>query len=202
MNAHYMNFWLPQHTSDKPKPPAKLSIVSGFRSFAGQTKIATGALAKEALFKQTSTDDEIENAILNVMKTISLPAFSRHAWGTEIDVVSATRTDWEGTGTFVSLIPFLKDEAPRFGFYHPYSDKRLSATLPHYENEPWHLSYWSLAAALQAAYMKRITGKILDNLIARTAKAIHGGVDEARLKAILATMGLMSFQGNVAPPPR
>ena len=204
MRRHYKNFWLPLHSKDKPKPPGEklFTIVSGFRSFARQTPITTGALAKEALFKQTNTDDEIKEAILKVMKTISLPGFSRHAWGTEIDVVSATRTEWEGNGPFVSLIPFLKEEAPRFGFYHPYSDKRLSATLPHYEDEPWHLSYWTFAAALQAEYMRKITGAVLDKLIAKTAKAIKGGVDEKRLIGILAGMNLTSFQSNVAPPPK
>jgi hypothetical protein len=102
----------------------------------------------------------------------------------------------------VPLISFLSTEASKFGFYHPYSNQRLSAQLPHYENEPWHLSYWSLATALQEEYMKRITGQVLDNLIARTAKAIHGGIDEKRMKQILGGMNLTSFQSNVAPPPK
>jgi hypothetical protein len=54
----------------------------------------------------------------------------------------------------VPVIPFLVDEAPKFGFYHPYSDQRLSATLPHYENEPGIFLTGSLATALQEEYMK------------------------------------------------
>jgi hypothetical protein len=109
--------------------------------------------------------------------------------------------DAAGVAAVEQHSPFFRDEAVKFGFYHPYSDSRLSATLPHYENEPWHLSYWSLATALQEEYLKRITGQVLDGLLARTAKAIHGSIDDKRLKGILAGMNLTSFQSNVAPPP-
>jgi hypothetical protein len=201
MNVFYKRAWLPQQPkSDQKKLPKALPFSNEFRSFSRQAGITGGALGKEPLFKSIRTDDEIKEAILNVMKTISLPGFSRHAWGTEIDLDPAVRTAWEGTGNMVPLIPFLKTEAFNFGFYHPYSDKRLSDQLPHYENEPWHLSYWPLATALQQEYMKRITGAVLDNLIARTARALHGAIDEKRLKTILAGMQLTSFQGNVAPP--
>ncbi len=203
MNAFYKKVWLPRQPKDvKKKLPAALTLNNDFRSFEKQTTIASGALKKEALFKSANTDDEIKQAILNVMKTISLPGFSRHAWGTEIDLDPPTRTEWEGSGKFVPLIAFLNAEAASFGFYHPYSDQRLSATLPHYENEPWHLSYWSFAQALQEEYLKRITGTVLDNLLARTAKAIHSSIDETRMTKILAGMNLTSFQSNVAPPPK
>jgi len=203
MNRFYQDAWLPQQSKAARKTlPAKLKVDNDFRSFGDQTLIASGALKKESKFKSGSTDDEIQKAIFHVMETISMPGFSRHAWGTEIDLVPPSRKEWQGTGSMVPVIPFLVDEAPKFGFYHPYSDQRLSATLPHYENEPWHLSYWSLATALQEEYMKRITGTVLDNLIARTAKAIHGSIDEGRMKTILAGMNLTSFQSNVATPPK
>jgi len=203
MNAHYEKVWWPQQPlAVQKKLPSRLKRNNDFRSFEKQTGIASGALGKDALFKATSTDDEIKQAILNMMKTISLPGFSRHAWGTEIDLDPPTRTEWEGSGALVPVIPFLTTEAARFGFYHPYSDQRLSATLPHYENEPWHLSYWSFAATLQEEYLNRITGTVLDNLIARTAKAIGGKIDAKRLKGILIGMNLTSFQSDVAPPPK
>ena len=202
MKAFYEKAWRPQQSAaiKKQLPPGSLTFSNEFRSFADQTRIAGGALAKESLFKASSADEEIKQAILNVMKTISLPGFSRHAWGTEIDLDPPKRAEWEGSGSKVPLIPFLTSEAFRFGFYHPYSDKRLSSQLPHYENEPWHLSYWPFATALQQEYMKRITSTVLDKLISRTAKALHGTIDEARLKTILTGMDLTSFQSNVAAP--
>jgi hypothetical protein len=203
MNAFYKNAWLPRQSDAVKKTlPSRLDLNNDFRSFETQSTIAGGALGKEALYKTTSTDDEIKQAILNVMQTISMPGFSRHAWGTEIDLDPPKRAVWEAGGKRSPLVPFLKSEAPKFGFYHPYSDQRLSSVLPHYENEPWHLSYWTLATALQEEYLKRISGTVLDNLIARTAKVIKGGIDEKRLTKILAGMNLTSFQSNVAAPPK
>ena len=135
------------------------------------------------------------------MQTISVPGFSRHHWGTEIDVVSATRSDWEGNGMFIPLIPFLTNEAPKFGFFHPYSDQRPSSVLPHYQNEPWHLSYWPIANVIQQEWITRITGNVLDNLITETAKAIHGPIDVVRIERILRGIGLANFQSNIAPSP-
>jgi hypothetical protein len=202
MNAFYHAVWRPQQpASVRGTLPANLTIVSPARTFREQTRIASRALGRQALFQASSTDAEIQQAILNVMQTISLPGFSRHHWGTEIDVVSATRTDWEGTGTFVPLIPFMRDVAPQFGFFHPYSDQRPSATLPHYENEPWHLSYWPIANVLQQEWATRFTGTVLNNLISETARAIHGPIDQARMEGILGSIGLENFQTNVALSP-
>ncbi|MEJ2608246.1 MAG: DUF2817 domain-containing protein, partial [Anaerolineales bacterium] len=181
--------------------PQRLRVVSQARGFQQQSRIARRALAHQALFRSTSTDREITQAILNVMQTISLPGFSRHHWGTEIDVVSATRSDWVGSGRFVPLIPFFRDEAQRFGFFHPYSSHRPSSTLPHYQDEPWHLSYWVIADVLQQEWAARFTGHVLNNLIAQTARAVHGSIDVARIERILRTMGLQHFQTNVAPSP-
>ena len=116
-------------------------------------------------------------------------------------MVSAARTDWEGGGRSAPLIPFLATEAPGSSGSTTRTDQRLERHAPHHENEPWHLSYWTLATALQEEYLKRITGQVLDNLIARTAKAIHGGIDEKRLKSILAGMSLTSLK-HVAPAPK
>jgi hypothetical protein len=202
MGAYYRDVWRPQQPAEvRARLPGTLTIVSRFRSFGKQAAIAGEALAKEPLFAATSADEEIEQAILNVLSTISAPGFSRHAWGSDIDVVSATRSRWEGRGRFVALIPFLATEAPRFGFYHPYSDRRLSDTLPHHKDEPWHLSYWPIASAMEDAHMERISGEVLDDLITRAAKAIHGRVDEGRMRKILAAMSLPSFRSNVAPAP-
>ncbi len=213
MDAYYQEVWrpsqsadvqkrLPKSLTDQGNPKQRPAVpVSSFRSFQDQKRIASRELGKQALFQATSTDDEIKQSILNVMQTVSLPGFSRHHWGTEIDVVSATRSQWEGSGKFVPLIPFLRDEAPRFGFFHPYSDKRPSSALPHYENEPWHLSYWPIANVLQQEWARRITGTVLNNLTTETAKAVKGPIGQARMEGILQGIGLENFQTNVAPSP-
>jgi hypothetical protein len=213
MDAYYRTVWRPgQPSTIQQNLPRSLTNqripgqqparpVSGFRSFQHQANIATGKLGLQALFRSVNTDEQIKEAILNVMRTISVPGFSRHHWGTEIDVVSATASHWVGSRRFVLLIPFLRDEAARFGFFHPYSDQRPNSTLPHYENEPWHLSYWPIANVLQQEWADRFTGDVLNNLISETARNIHGPIDQARMERILRGIGLEYFQLNVARSP-
>jgi hypothetical protein len=131
-----------------------------------------------------------------------MPGFSRHHWGTEIDVVSAERPDWEGArARFAALIPFLRDEAPKFGFFQPYSSRRPNQTLPHYENEPWHLSYWPRANVLEQQWAARITGTVLDNLerlkLTAIGEALLVVVDENQI----AVEGL-DCRAGLAPPKR
>ena len=90
--------------------------------------------------------------------------------------------------------------APKFGFEHPYSSPRPNPGSPQYRDEPWHLSYAAIAHVLQEQWIARMTGATLDKLIARTAAAIRGGVDQARMEAILKGLNLPSFQSNVATP--
>jgi len=174
------------------------------RSFRGQAGIMSGELAG---LTRTSTDPDIRTAIETAMQTRSMPGFSRHHWGTDIDILSATRTDWIGTGRLVPVIPFLETEAGRFGFFHPYASAGPSSsgfptpTSPHYLDEPWHMSYFPLANVLQREWARRITGTVLDGLITRTAAAVRGAVPQATMERVLRSMNLTSFQTNVAPPP-
>ncbi len=202
LDAHYREVWRPaQPAAARARLPARLTIDSQFRSFRTQAGIAARALGRQPLFRASSTDPEIAQAIRNVMQTISLPGFSRHPWGTEIDVIDATRARWTGSGDLTPVIPFLQAEAPSFGFFHPYTQSPPDLGLPHYEDEPWHLSYWPIANVLQEQWASRITGNVLAGLIARTAAAIGGRVPAARLQAILGGMQLEHFQSNVAPSP-
>lgn len=203
MNAFYRAVWWPrvQPASARARLPRSLGIASHFRSFHQQAGIAGRALRRQPLFRPGGTDTEIAQAIRNVMRTISVPGFSRHPWGTEIDVVSTTRTRWVGSGDLVPLIPFLRDESQRFGFFHPYTQTPPVPSLPHYEDEPWHISYWPIANVLQQQWEQRITKNVLTNLITETAKAIHGPIPVADMQRILMSIGLPHFQSNVARSP-
>jgi hypothetical protein len=123
-----------------------------------------------------------------------MPGFSRHHWGTEIDVIDATRSRWTGSGDLMPVIPFLQSEAPRFGFFHPYSAGAFpSATQHHYQDEPWHISYWPLANVIAEEWRRRIVSSTLAALITRTA--------QATMERVLRGIGLSQFQTNVAPSP-
>lgn len=215
MNAYYSGVWF----GSQPAPirgslPPALSIVAstGVRDFARQAGIVDTEL-KKAL-TATSSESDIEKAILKVMETRSMPGFSRHHWGTDMDLVSAERTDWDpSTGRFRNLIPFLQEHAFRFGFFHPYTAGYTrtggqpaqagfpSPTALHYLEEPWHVSYWPIANVLQRLWLQTFTGPLLTNLIAETARAVRGSVPESTMAKVLGKIGLTSFQSNVAPSP-
>ncbi len=216
MNAFYTGVWRPSRpATERSSLPRSLSIVTGtgVRDFARQAGIVTGELGGR--LTPASTDSEIEREILRVMETRSLPGFSRHHWGTDIDIVSPTRGDWDpATGRFRALIPFLQEHAFRFGFFHPYTagyarsgGQPAQAGFPspaahHYLEEPWHLSYWPLANVLQKLWIQTFSGPVFDNLVLQTAHAIHGRVPEATMTRVLRGIGLSSFQSNVAPAPQ
>ncbi len=206
MAAHYSAVWLPANRG--PGLPPRLSIVGGqgVRRFPDQAAIVRGQLGA---LTATSADAQIRAEIERVLTTRSMPGFSRHHWGTDIDIVSADRVRWTGTGDLVALIPFIRDHAPRFGFFNPYAGPSgtpasggfPSPAAPHYLEEPWHLSYAPIATVLQAEWARRITGAVLDGLVTRTAAAIRGPIPQATMERVLRGMGLTSYQTNVASPP-
>ena len=215
MNAFYKGVWRgSQPAAISATLPAALSIVAstGVRDFARQAGIVNTELAKT--LTASSNESDIEKAILKVMETRSMPGFSRHHWGTDMDLVSAERTDWDPSkGRLRALIPFLQEHAFRFGFFHPYTagysrsaGQPAQAGFPtpaalHYLEEPWHVSYWPIANVLQRLWLQTFSGKVLDNLIAETAHAVHGAVPEDKMAKVLTKIGLTSFQSNVAPSP-
>ncbi len=215
MNAFYSGVWRDsQPASVRRSLPSRLTIVAstGVRDFSRQAGIVNAELRRT--LTASSTDSEIEREILRVMETRSMPGFSRHHWGTDMDIVSAERGDWDPvSGRFRALIPFLQEHAMRFGFFHPYTAGYSrpggqptqagfpTSTARHYLEEPWHLSYWPISNVLQRLWLQTFTGPILNNLILETARAVHGSVPEAAMARVLGGIGLSSFQGNVAPSP-
>jgi hypothetical protein len=214
MNAYYTGVWYPANHATVSGLPSTLTIVAttGVRDFTRQADIVNGEFRRS--LTATSSDSDIQAAIVQVMQTRSMPGFSRHHWGTDLDLVSAERTDWETPhGRFIGLIPFLREHAFRFGFFHPYTtgysrsgaqptqDGFPTPTARHYQEEAWHVSYWPIANVLQRLWLQTFTGAVLDNLIHDTAHAVHGAVPEAAMERVLRTIGLESFQSNVAPSP-
>ncbi len=206
MNAFYRTWWNGQTRAVRRRLPRALTERSHTRDFPTQAGIVTGQLSGR--LTATSADADIEREILRVMQTRSLPGFSRHHWGTEIDVLSAERSLWNATtGDYREIIPFLQQHARTFGFFHPYTGGYTGQpgfpdpSARHYLEEPWHLSYWQLADVLQQEWISRFTGTVLDNLITETARAIRGPVPEATMVRVLRGIGLASFQTNVAPSP-
>jgi hypothetical protein len=201
MNRFYQDAWLPKHKADKPPPPAALTA-SQTRDFASQAGIDKSELAKRKI-TGSSGEADIRKALVDILGTMSMAGFSRHHWGTEIDLMGPGEVKhefWEGSGKFVSLIPFVRDHAAQFGFFNPFSGGSARAT-PHYNDEPWHLSYTAIADVMEAQWLAQIQGKVLDDLIDKTADAIRGSVDKATMVRVLRSLQLEKFQANVAHAP-
>jgi len=87
----------------------------------------------------------------------ALPGGSRHHWGTDCDLIDAAALpdgyrvqlvpgEYAPGGVFERLTKWLDGNMGRFGFYRPYASAHCGAGM-----EPWHVSYWPVAAeALEA----------------------------------------------------
>jgi LAS superfamily LD-carboxypeptidase LdcB len=134
-----------------------LAAASGFRDFDRQLRIwnekwrgerplldrAGGPLDPTALDDMARVDA--------ILCWSALPGGSRHHWGSDIDVVDAaamppgyrvqlTAEEYAPSGVFARLAGWLEENMHRYGFYRPYASGQGAGP------EPWHLSYWPVAA--------------------------------------------------------
>lgn len=200
MERYYREVWRPLNGG--ASLPAGLPVRSHARSFDRQAEIVEGQLRALGV-SVASTEADLRNALLRILTTVAMPGHSRHHWGTDIDVGSPESGVWRPGGAFAGVIPFLEMEAWRFGFYNPYRDGAFpEPTKPHYDAEPWHLSYFPIASALKdrwALLVKPNEEALLDRVAARVAPAAD--VDQATLRRVLGTLDLPSYVTNVAPVP-
>ncbi len=140
-----------------------LAAASSFRDFDRQLHIWNGKWRGERALLDRS-GQPLDAAGLGEAARIdailcwsALPGGSRHHWGTDVDVIDAAALppdyrlqlvpeEYAAGGVFERLTPWLDEYMGRFGFYRPYCDGGQGAGA-----EPWHLSYWPVAAeALEA----------------------------------------------------
>ena len=203
MNSFYKEVWRPQRAAQYPGLPSELSVVSGYRSFDTQAQIVAGQLL--GVTRTNGDDAVLRSALLQSLTTRSIPGFSRHHWGTDIDVVSADSQSWKTNPTLIALADFTRYVAPRFGFYTPYWEGHYPRPdLPHYNSEPWHLSYYPAAGPIRERWLAEFgEGDALSRLLDQVAVAIgfRAGIPTDRLRRVLGTLDLPSYQRNVTPPP-
>ncbi|WP_310734211.1 M15 family metallopeptidase [Shewanella sp. SR44-3] len=140
-----------------------LCICSAYRNFDRQLAIWNAkARGQRALLDNNSqpivhenlSPDELIDAIL---LWSALPGASRHHWGTDLDVYDANKItkaelqlvshEYQLGGPCYALAQWLSLHGPEYGFYFPYQ-AGLSGVSP----EPWHISYFPVAACYLADY--------------------------------------------------
>lgn len=135
-----------------------LVIVSATRNFDSQKRIWerkwTGARLVEGRDLAGTVPNPIERAKL-ILKYSSMPGTSRHHWGTDIDINSVENSYFE-SAEGAEVFEWLAANAGDFGFCQTYTPKGRSR--PHgYEEEPWHWSYYPIAARYLRQYREKIT---------------------------------------------
>ena len=133
-----------------------LSIASSFRSYDRQLTIWNEkAEGKRDLLDSHGEKLDVEK--LSSLETLSailrwsaIPGFSRHHWGTDIDIYDASAlphedykiqlTPFECEEHFSSMHKWLDRNLKRFNFYRPY-ETDLGFVSP----EKWHISHRSIS---------------------------------------------------------
>ncbi|WP_084625678.1 M15 family metallopeptidase [Salinimicrobium xinjiangense] len=114
----------------------ELKIVSGTRNFNEQKAIWER--------KWRALDNMVSLAKVNlILEYSSMPATSRHHWGTDIDINNLENSYFE-EGRGRAEYEWLVKNAPKFGFYQVYTAQDSGRTG--YREEKWHWSYMPLAA--------------------------------------------------------
>lgn len=117
-----------------------LKVISAFRSFSHQKSIW------ERKWRSYSGDDKTR--VQRILQYSTPPAFSRHHWGTEVDLNSLKLAYWR-SATGQKTYAWLNKNAKKFGFCQVYSANRKSG----HTQEVWH---WSHIRSARPYYQVRI----------------------------------------------
>jgi len=124
----------------------ELKIVSGARNFEHQKAIW------ERKWRNNKDLDPLSRS-RKILEFSSMPATSRHHWGTDIDLNNLENSYFE-EGKGKAEYEWLVKNAPRFGFFQVYTSKDSGRTG--YSEEKWHWSYLPLARHYLQAYNETI----------------------------------------------
>lgn len=133
----------------------ELVIISATRNFEAQKRIWenkwNGKVPVEGK-DLTTVKDPNERARLILLYS-SMPATSRHHWGTDMDLNSLENSFFE-SGDGLKTYQWLTTHAAEYGFCQPYTSKINGRTG--YEEEKWHWSYLPLSGEFLKLYKTKI----------------------------------------------
>lgn len=146
-----------------------LCIISSFRSFERQ----------KTIWNKKVPLNFSEEDILKSLRWSAMPGFSRHHWGTDLDIADKNLLaqnpdykillephEYEEGGPFSRLGHWLDNNINQSSFFRPYS-KDLGGVA----REPWHISH----IALSSYYMSTLSQKnSIEFLKSSHCNDIHG----------------------------
>lgn len=121
------------------KDGVNLRVVSAFRSYHHQKNLW------QRKWRRTSGNDKAR--LQAVLRYSSPPAFSRHHWGSDVDLNSLKLTYWASAGGKKTQ-RWLQKNARKFGFCQVYSQRCKSG----HREEKWH---WSHVRSARPYYQVR-----------------------------------------------
>ncbi len=124
----------------------ELIIRSATRNFEDQKRIWEekweGSRLSAGVNAKKIYPDPVDRA-KNILLFSAMPGTSRHHWGTEVDLNSFDNS-WFETGEGLVLYNWLMENASRFGFCQPYTEKGPERPTG-YSEEKWHWSFVPLS---------------------------------------------------------
>jgi LAS superfamily LD-carboxypeptidase LdcB len=130
----------------------KLIITSGHRTFVEQ--VCEWELRWNDPRTNTPFPNDVEKARY-LLQYRSMPGTTRHHWGTDIDLNSFELAYYE-TPEGKKVYKWLKENAPIYGFFQPYTAKDENRPAGYLE-EKWHWSYKPLARPMLSKYFELIS---------------------------------------------
>jgi len=109
---------------------------------------------RTALHKKCWNKLTPEEKAREILKTSSGPGFSRHHWGTEVDINSDKPEKWKTDKKYIALYKWLNKNAHKYGYYEAFNAGRPSGKG--YTPEKWHWSFAPISVPLQKDYEKKI----------------------------------------------
>jgi len=140
----------------KDLPNAEFWVTSATRNYWHQKQIWENKWNQYQ--KQYKNDPQ--QIATKILEYSSMPATSRHHWGTDFDINILDNSYYE-RGNGKMIYEWLKKNAKKYGFCMPYNENRNTG----YRLEKWHWSYYKLAKIYQQKWNESFQNNLFDSKI-------------------------------------
>ncbi|MBQ8706692.1 MAG: M15 family metallopeptidase [Succinivibrionaceae bacterium] len=176
---------------DAARDGIDIAPVSCFRSFQRQLEIWNDKyLGDRPVYDNRNRPVNVGTltgveTVYAILYWSALPGFSRHHWGTDLDVASQklmpegyqlqlTSDEYGPDGIFAPLTAWLDRHMEEYGFFRPFTDDahvRVGTEL-------WHLSHRSQAAEFERLISREVIAKVVGESQIAGKSCLKGMIDE------------------------